>query len=980
MQVPRFVHRTPHYQHGKPQSVHHVDLVQVQPPEQSIQDYDERIQVQRNTIANVRMTRHMSKIRYVHSEHRQKNTEGKRLKSFSSIHEYCWQIPCTNADCPRVFHTYSVWADPFFRDIPHLCERCAPRMSLNAKERVYSKEPSVNPSSDGVHHGRLPIATSARPVVSCGPVIHRMAFEEHVELVPQEVQGRRRKGVRKLTVALHSIEGKVPSPPSSPRPPSPMGHQGSRQREWPETDLNRQDATRDTQPEFFEHGLYVQLLSSQATPPTSANSEDAGYDLYSAADVTILPWSKELIPTDIAIMGPKGTYARIADRSGMALKHSLHVMGGVVDRPYRGNVQVILYNASQTPYHVEVGDKVSQFVLEQHLKPPISVVESLPATARGSAGFGSTGYRSTESMQHLLTHVQLQPGLNEGLGTPVGPNPVLTDPPTQVLHILQFIQLFSELHKIPVPMPDNLPYKSQLLEGDTHNVLPLLLVFAAVVAVTMADVVRQQSLPHSLGTNTHTSSRSSEAPIIPSQDIGSTQAHCEWTQLPEDQNSSQDRFSTTVEPPGSDQGPVEQWAPDEFQGNWGYARMPNTSAIQSVPCMVANMQELDIWSDPPVLQEARESRPLSDKVLKVKSHLMRSVQGSYLDNRSCHIKATAKQRKYRSKDTVLTVRQEIVDRIAAWTATIDPNHQDFCIQQDVFGSQKTARFTEHFEGGDKLFYRDWGQKPVLLHPSPHQWERCVTKLFVDGAKGIAVLPVSKKDPWFWAMGEVVIDWVDIPIGTPLFVSGRGKVVCTAVPYRICLFDAYGREPSHSKTHTQPTVNSDDDRTKDSQDMLPAMPSAGDLMSEVCSTSDSDSQDVDEPRGTGLNRGHRRLLRIMRRKTTEQQVSSDEGSPGPGNSSESEFESSSRHQSPTSIGHGCREVPGGKYMCHRKLHKNVAVRVPMSAVLGIISILYRRTDRLIRQSVRYWTAVPRYPYPFQYNSVAATSDRIFTTDV
>ena len=129
----------------------------------------------------------------------------------------------------------------------------------------------------------------------------------------------------------------------------------------------------------------------------------------------------------------------------------------------------------------------------------------------------------------------------------------------------------------------------------------------------------------------------------------------------------------------------------------------------------------------------------------------------------------------------------------------------------------------------------------------------------NGAKGIAVLPVSKKDPWFWTMGEVVIDWVDIPIGTPLFVSGTGKTVCTAVRYRICLFDAYGREPSHRKTHTQPTVNSDDDRTKDSQDTLPAMPSAEDLMSEVCSTSDSDSRDMDDPRGTGLNCRHRRLL-------------------------------------------------------------------------------------------------------------------------
>ena len=261
----------------------------------------------------------------------------------------------------------------------------------------------------------------------------------------------------------------------------------------------------------------------------------------------------------------------------MALKHSLHVKGGVVDRTYRGNVQGILYNASHTPYHVRVGDKVSQFVLKQHLNPPIRVVDSLPATAGGSAGIGSTGYRSTESMQHLLTHLQSKPGLHEGLGTPVGPNPVLTDPSTQVFQILCFIQFFSELHEITIPKPDNFRYKSQLLEGDTHNVLPLLLVCAAVVAVTIADVVRQQFLQHLFGTNTHTSSRPSRVPIIPSQDMGSTQAQCEWKQLPWVQNSSQDRFSTTVERPGSDKDPVERWVRDEFQDNCGYARRTNTS-------------------------------------------------------------------------------------------------------------------------------------------------------------------------------------------------------------------------------------------------------------------------------------------------------------------------------------------------------------------------------------------------------------------
>ena len=99
---------------------------------------------------------------------------------------------------------------------------------------------------------------------------------------------------------------------------------------------------------------------------------------------------------------------------------------------------------------------------------------------------------------------------------------------------------------------------------------------------------------------------------------------------------------------------------------------------------------------------------------------------------------------------MLTVRQEIVDRMAAWTATIDQDHHDFCMQQDLFGFQKTARFTEHFGNGEKSFYRDWRPNPVWLHPSSHQWEYCVTRAFVDGVNSIAVLPVSKKDPCFHA--------------------------------------------------------------------------------------------------------------------------------------------------------------------------------------------------------------------------------------
>ena len=137
--------------------------------------------------------------------------------------------------------------------------------------------------------------------------------------------------------------------------------------------------------------LRVSLLSEFAKVPTRGSDQAAGYDLYSAVDQTIDRWNNSLIRTDIAIEVPEGTYGRIAPRSGLALKHRLDVGAGVVDRDYRGNVGVVLFNLSDTPYNVRRGDKVAQLVLEQIRTPEIQVVDSLDQTDRGEGGFGSTG-------------------------------------------------------------------------------------------------------------------------------------------------------------------------------------------------------------------------------------------------------------------------------------------------------------------------------------------------------------------------------------------------------------------------------------------------------------------------------------------------------------------------------------------------------------------------------------------------------------
>jgi len=81
----------------------------------------------------------------------------------------------------------------------------------------------------------------------------------------------------------------------------------------------------------------------------------AGIDLKSAY-ITIPAFGKGLVETDLAILVPTGRYGRIAPRSGLALHHHIRVRGDVIDADYRGNVCVILFNHSVTPFQIGRGD------------------------------------------------------------------------------------------------------------------------------------------------------------------------------------------------------------------------------------------------------------------------------------------------------------------------------------------------------------------------------------------------------------------------------------------------------------------------------------------------------------------------------------------------------------------------------------------------------------------------------------------------
>ena len=70
----------------------------------------------------------------------------------------------------------------------------------------------------------------------------------------------------------------------------------------------------------------------------------------SAEDTVIPARGKGIVKTDLSIATPPGTYARVAPRSGLAVKNFIDTGAGVVDEDYRGNVGVVLFNHSDVDF------------------------------------------------------------------------------------------------------------------------------------------------------------------------------------------------------------------------------------------------------------------------------------------------------------------------------------------------------------------------------------------------------------------------------------------------------------------------------------------------------------------------------------------------------------------------------------------------------------------------------------------------------
>lgn len=141
---------------------------------------------------------------------------------------------------------------------------------------------------------------------------------------------------------------------------------------------------------MFER-LRFKRLHAEAKLPTRGSAEAAGLDIYAAEPVTLAPGKRAVVRTGVSVAIPRGFYGRVAPRSGLAVRHGIDTLSGVIDSDYRGEILCVLVNHGDEPFEIEPGARIAQLIIESIALPEPEWADKLDETVRGAGGFGSTG-------------------------------------------------------------------------------------------------------------------------------------------------------------------------------------------------------------------------------------------------------------------------------------------------------------------------------------------------------------------------------------------------------------------------------------------------------------------------------------------------------------------------------------------------------------------------------------------------------------
>ncbi|KKN86225.1 hypothetical protein LCGC14_0270940 [marine sediment metagenome] len=146
-----------------------------------------------------------------------------------------------------------------------------------------------------------------------------------------------------------------------------------------------------------------QKLHADAVIPQLATPGAAGADLHaivlnedgevSQDGIVIMPLSRVLVPTGLAMDIPEGYEVQLRPRSGLALKHGLTLVNSpaTIDSDFGGAVGMIFTVLGDKPFTMKHLDRVAQMVVAQVSGFTGKVVTKVSDSERGAGGFGSTG-------------------------------------------------------------------------------------------------------------------------------------------------------------------------------------------------------------------------------------------------------------------------------------------------------------------------------------------------------------------------------------------------------------------------------------------------------------------------------------------------------------------------------------------------------------------------------------------------------------
>ena len=216
----------------------------------------------------------------------------------------------------------------------------------------------------------------------------------------------------------------------------------------------------------------------------------------------------------------------------------------------------------------------------------------------------------------------------------------------------------------------------------------------------------------------------------------------------------------------------EQPVPDCFAGGWGYNRDNDQNVVNSVH---PEHHTPDTYIPP------KGCEPSARHQVDTFPRMRRMRQFSFSPLQRRQSRKTAGVMWRRGK---YSLTPSVFSSIVEWAGELPT--------VDVFGTAQTRQKSVRKFWGSRPFDRSWADHFVYVHPPFGKYRQVVEKILIDQARGLAIVPVAKTESWFWALGEIAVDWWDLPSDWKIFQDPSGRQFSQRGAYttRVLLFDAH----------------------------------------------------------------------------------------------------------------------------------------------------------------------------------------------